>query len=115
MLLHYIKEQCTIIGTIISIFARYEYQTFAGNICHNHLIVAVNKTTMNSNTEKFIHDLICNSVLELIKTDVDVEELINIGLLKSIDNIPEINYWAENIIKLKCDEQFKMRIGPRNS
>ena len=46
---------------------------------------------MNNNTEQFIQDLICTSVIELIKTDYDVERLINNGLLKSIDNTPEIN------------------------
>ena len=45
---------------------------------------------MNNNTEQFIQDLIPASVLELIKTDVDVKILIDNSLLKSIDNIPEM-------------------------
>ena len=64
MLLHYIKERCTILGTIIAIFSRDEYQKSAHNICHNHLIGAVDKSTMNNNTEKIIQDLIHTSVLE---------------------------------------------------
>ena len=91
MLLHYIKERCTILGTTISIFSKYEYHKSAGNICHNHLIDAVDKSNMNNITEKFIQDLIRTSVTELIKTDIDSKILINNGLLKSIDNIPEIN------------------------
>ena len=51
MLLHYIKERCTILGTSIAIFTRYEYIKSAGNICHNHLIVAVDKSTMKNSTE----------------------------------------------------------------
>ena len=88
MLLHYIKEQCTILETIIAIFSRDEYQKITGNIFHNHLIVAVDKSTMNNNTEQFIKYFIRTSVLELIKIDVDVKRLINNGFLKSIDNIP---------------------------
>ena len=82
MLLHYIKEWCTIIGTIISIFARDEYKNISGNIFQNHIVVAVDKSNMNNNTEKFIQDLIHTSVLELLKTAVDVKGLINNGLLK---------------------------------
>ena len=59
--------------------------------------------------------MIHTSVIELIKTDVDVKNLINNGLLKSIDNIPVINAWAENILQQKFDERCKMIIGPGNS
>ena len=84
-------------------------------MCHNHLVVAVDKSTMNNNSEKFIQDLICTSVLELIKKYVDVKILIKNGLLKPIDNIPEINDQAEKILKHKSDERCKIIIGPSNS
>ena len=62
MLLKPIKEHCTILGTTTTIFARDEYQGNAGNLSHNHLIFAVDKTTMSGNTEMYIHDLIRTSV-----------------------------------------------------
>ena len=115
MLLHYIKEQCTVLGTVTAIFARDEYQKHAGNICHNHLIIAVDKSTMNENTQQFIQDLIRTSVMEIVKSDSDIERLINEGLLKSIDDIPKIEKLAGTILTHKCDERCKMRVGHGDS
>ena len=76
ILLHYIKERCSILGTVLAIFARDEYQKNVGNISHNHLILAVDKRSMNKNTEHFIQDLIRTSVLETVKSDIDIQRLL---------------------------------------
>ena len=47
ILLCYIKEQYAILGIVTTIFARDKYQKHDGNICHNHLIIAIDKSTMN--------------------------------------------------------------------
>ena len=42
ILLLYIKLHLTILGAVIAIFARDEYQGKVGNLCHNYLIAAIN-------------------------------------------------------------------------
>jgi len=55
-------------------------------------------------------------MLETIKSDVHIPRLIENGLLKSIDDIPEINECAKIILEHNvCDDRCKMRIGPGNS
>ena len=77
LLLKHIQKHLTILGTVLVIFARDEYQKVAGNLCHNHLIAAIIKSTMNDNSERYIQDLIGTNVMELVKTDDDLERLIN--------------------------------------
>ena len=81
MLLH-IKEHVSILGAASAIFAGDEHQKFVGNLCHNHLILDIVRNTMNENTEELIQNLIRTSVLEVVKTDVDVPRLIENGLFK---------------------------------
>ena len=90
ILLLYIKLHLTILGDVIAIFSRDEYQCKVENLCHNHLIAAIDKRTMNDNAENFIQDLIRTNVLELVKTDEDINRLIGNGLLKSADEITEV-------------------------
>ena len=58
ILLLYIKLHRTILGAVIAKFARDEYQGKAENLCHSHLIAAIDKRTMNDNAENCIQDLI---------------------------------------------------------
>ena len=71
LLLH-IKHHISVLGTTIAIFARDEYQSTEGNLSHTHLILSINKSTMNGNLEHCIQDLIRTSVLGIIKTDTDL-------------------------------------------
>ena len=100
------------LGTNTAIFARDEYQKDAGNLCHNHLIFAVNTSTVNGNSERFIQDLIRTSVLEVAKTNDDIQRLLANGLLKSIDEISEVTARASIILRHNCDDQYKVRIRP---
>ena len=63
----------TFLGTACKIFARDEYQGDAGNLCHNHLICAVDKNTLNPTSDMYLQDLIRTSAMEIIKVDEDVE------------------------------------------
>ena len=69
MFLSYIKNNLTVLGNNSAIFTRDEYQEDAGNLCHNHLIFAVDKSTLNGDSEKIIQDLIRTSVMEVVKTN----------------------------------------------
>ena len=111
MFLTYIKKYLTVLGTNSAIFARDEYQADAGNLCHNHLIFAVDRSTMNADSEKFIQDLIRTSVMEVLNTNEDVERLLENGLLKSVDDIPVIVDRADVILRHNCDERCKVRVG----
>ena len=53
---------------------------------------------MNGNAEQFIQDLIHTSVLETIKSNTDIERLIENGLLKLINDIPKIVECTEKIL-----------------
>ena len=109
LLLLHIKHHMTIIGTTTSIFARNEYQTLEGNLSHNHLILAIDKSTMNKNSVQYIQDLIRTSVLEIIKTDSDLPRLINDGMLRNIDNVTDVVELADNILVHKCNERCKIK------
>ena len=83
LLLH-MKHYLTVLGTTTGIFARDEYQATAGNLCHNHLILAIDKESFNDISQRYIHDLIQTSVVEIIKTDDDIERLLVNSLLKKL-------------------------------
>eukprot|EP00957_Ditylum_brightwellii_P163189 12426409-Ditylum_brightwellii.AAC.2 len=47
LLLRNIKNNLSVLGTSTAIFARDEYQEDSANVCYNHLIMAIDKSTMN--------------------------------------------------------------------
>ncbi|MDB4430361.1 hypothetical protein N9140_00205, partial [bacterium] len=114
MFLRYLKTQCTRLKTNTAIFARDEYQKDTGNLCHNHLIFAVDTSTMNGDTEKFIQDLIRTSVMDIVKSE-DVERMLANGLLKSVDEVAEVHDLANVILRHNCDDRCKIRVGPGES
>ena len=58
LLLLHMKHHLTILGTTTAIFAQDKYQATAGNLCHNHLILAIDKDSLNDESETYVHDLI---------------------------------------------------------
>ena len=70
---------------------------------------------MNDNAKKFIQDLIRTNVLELVKTDEDINRLIDNGLLKSVDEVMGVTAQADKILRNNCDERCKIRVGPGHS
>ena len=109
ILLLHIRHHITVLGSTTAIFACDEYQSDDGNLCHNHLILVIDKRTMNGNTQAYIQDLIRTSMFDVVKFD-DISRLISNGLLKSFDDIPEIVERAGSILSHNCNERCKMRI-----
>jgi predicted GIY-YIG superfamily endonuclease len=115
LFLRYIKQQLSILRVVVAIFARDEYQADSGNLPHNHLILAIDKSTMNGDAENFIQDLIRTSVMEIVRTEDDVERLLREGLLKSIDEINDVTALAGRILPHNCNARCKRRVGTGNS
>ena len=111
----HIKHHISILGVTTAIFARDEYQSCEGNLSHNHLILAIDKSTMNNDSENFIQDLIRTSVMKIVKADNDVPRLIENGMLKSVDDVKEISTLANTILVHRCNKRCKIRIGPGNT
>ena len=112
LLLRHIKNHISALGTCTAIFARDEYQGDAGNVCHNHLILAIDKSTMNESTENYIQDLIRTFVFEVVKTNEDIPRLLDNGLLHSIEEeVQDIHQRANLILRHKCDERCLVRVG----
>ena len=59
--------------------------------------------------------MIRTSVLETVKSNQDISRLIENGLLKSLDEIPDVAARAEKILKHRCDERCRIRVGSGNS
>jgi hypothetical protein len=112
MLLLHIKEHITILGVVSAIFGRDEYQKMVGNLCHNHLILAITKSTMNHYAEEYLSKFLRTLVLKIIKADIDLSRLLENGLLKSKEEISKVTERADLILKHKCDNRCKMRVGP---
>lgn len=111
LLLCHFRDHLTVLGTTTAIFARDEYQNDSGNLCHNHLILAIDKSSMGEDSEKYIQDLIRTSVFEIVKTDEDLQRMIESGLLKSVTDIPQVTTHASIVLPHVCDQRCKVRIG----
>ena len=81
-------------------------------MCHNHLILAIDKSTINQSSERYVQDLIRTSVFEVLKTNEDVRRLIQNGLLHSIEEVGKVVKRANIILRHICDERCLVRIGP---
>lgn len=112
LLLIHIKEHLTCIGASSAIFARDEYQGHAGNLCHNHLILAIKKSSLNDQSRSYILDLIRTSSMEIIKPQEDLARLLSEGLLKSVDEVPEHVERADLYLKHTCEQRCQRRVGP---
>ena len=103
ILLLHIRHHVTVLGSTTAIFSRDEYQSDDGNSCHNHLILAINKRTLNGNTQACIQDFIRTSMFDVVKYD-DILGLLSNGLLKSVDDIMENVERAGSILSHKCNK-----------
>ena len=115
ILLLHLKHHITVLGTSVAIFSRDEYQKDDGNLNHNHLILAIDKEKITTESENCIQNLIRTSVLEVIKSDDDINRLIDSGVLKSVDEINEVTERADKILRHHCNDRCRKRIGTRNS
>ena len=70
---------------------------------------------MNHNSEELIQNLIRTNILESIKSNEDLLRLIENRLLKSAEDVAEVNERAYKILRHRFDDSFLMRIGPGDS
>lgn len=110
-LIRHIRDRISVLGTCTAIFARDEYQKDAGNLCHNHMIIAIDRSTMNDDTQKYIEQLISTHVFDLGRPE-DMQRLIDSGLLT-----PEFDQFClrnlgMDFLNHKCNDRCLMRIGP---
>ena len=52
--------------------------------------------------------------MEIVKTNDEIERLLESGLLKSVDEIPEMVTRAGKILKHVCGPRCYMRIGDKD-
>ena len=68
LVLHFLRKHDIFLGKNLALFSLDEYQPEAGKLFHEHLVFCVKKE-INAETERKLLDLICSSVLEVIKPD----------------------------------------------
>lgn len=85
-----ITEQFESSGALVAIFSRDEYQKDKGNLFHEHLVMAIDKTGLGEDANQKIMDLIRTSYMEIIKTE-DIQKYVEQGLL----NINDIQKWQQ--------------------
>lgn len=54
-------------------------------------------------------------MIEIVKTNKDLPRLIENDLLKAVNDVKYVTSLANNILIYKCNERFKIRIGPGNT
>ena len=118
MFLRHLRHHKTAIGKASAIFARDEYQGKAGNLSHNHLIVALDKKSEPEEDEGSegddkmeLKDLIRTSTLEIVHGPDDLATLLKKGLLVSKDGVLEVTKRAETVLPHTCDERCLRRVG----
>ena len=64
--------------SVLSMFARKEYQELTGNLSHIHLMLEVNWKKLNENETKFVNDLCRCSLMDIVRPS-EVQKLIDDG------------------------------------
>ena len=114
LLIHYIKDHVTKLGSLLVLFARDEYQGKSGNPCHNHLIFAIRPETMNADTEEFLNEMISTSCIELFRSAEQVHEMIEKGILRDLDEAEEVKRHAFTFLRHICDYRCLKPVGHFN-
>ena len=96
------------------IFARDEYQPDTGNLSHMHLMQGINKAKLTQEQKDKLDDLIRCSIFDIVRTE-EVQGLIDEGIMKSIDELPEFHELCSNILSHICKPRCLRRIGPGNN
>ncbi len=111
LVLQYFKDHLTFLGANVAIFSRDEYQEKAGNPFHEHLVMAIDTSSLSRDAEKSIVDLLQTSVMEIVRTD-EMQSLIDKGLLKSVDDVLRTTDLASKFLAHRCSARCLRRIGP---
>ena len=71
-------------GSVMSMFARCEYQKDVSNLSHTHFIVEVDYSKLNSEQTNSVDDLIHATIPEIVRSE-DVQKIVD-GVFQNIDS-----------------------------
>ena len=94
-----------------SIFARDEYQSEAGNLPHIHAMLEIDVAALTPEQRRKLDELIRASICDIVKAE-EVEEYIEHGIFKCVNDVFEMEKDAEIMIPHKCNKRCKRRVGP---
>lgn len=97
--------------SVLSIFARNEYQKEVGNLSHIHLMLQIYWRLLNESQTAFVKDLIRASVLEIVRTS-EVQTLLDEGIFKSMDDYQDMMKDARKFLPHICNPRCLARVGP---
>lgn len=93
-----------------SIFGRNEYQAEVGNLSHIHLMLQVRWNELTEEQRKFMDNLIRADIGSIARSD-EVQELIEEGLLSSVDEVEQIKLDAKTFLSHICNDRCMQRVG----
>ena len=71
--------------SVLSMFARKEYQELTSKLSHIHLMLEVNWKKLNENETKFVNDLCWCSLLDIVRPS-EVQKLIDDGTFNTVED-----------------------------
>lgn len=93
-----------------ALFARDEYQAEVGNLPHIHLMLSINWEKLNQSQKDSINDLIRASVCNIVRHD-EVDQLIEEGLLESVDDVEDVENDGKIILPHRCNQRCLVRVS----
>ena len=109
-LIEYIHTSiCCSFYPVDSIFARDEYQDEEGNLPHIHMIIAVKTWEMDEEQLQNLEELIRASPGTIIRQS-EVEKLLEEGIIKSYDDVQDVEMDAEQKLGHTCGPRCWVRV-----
>ena len=105
------KSTASPLRHVVSIFARIEYQKDKGNLSHTHLMAKVNWEKLIIEEKEFLDDLICASILDVVRVD-EVDHLIDHGIIESSNELDDIIADAATVLGHKCSIRCMKMTSP---
>ena len=111
LFLHFImKSTQSPYKSVLSMFARKEYQELTGNLSHIHLMLEVNWKKLNKNETKFVKDLCRCSLMDIVRPS-EVKKLIEDGTFNSMEDWTYMINDAKSFLGHICNLQCQMRMA----
>lgn len=109
LIVDFIRHKMDSLGNKVAIFNRQEYQTKAGNLPHDHMVLALHKDTTEEEKEALL-DTIRTAAVEVIPSS-DIERLMEEGLIKDIAEYHELIARALKLLKHSCNDRCMRRVN----
>ncbi len=97
-----------------ALFSRDEYQPQSGNIFHEHLVLAIDRSALSGDAESSLADMLQTSVFEVVKTD-KIQSLIDWGLMECKDNWHSITNLAARFLTHHCTPRCQRRTAKEDN